>query len=82
MLKGNYSQSRSQITHIIEEQLQVSRLEVMESGTVWKALGGCKVSNADFSDHLLARVNESKECEITMTFYKKAAEQPLFELLK
>lgn len=81
VLEGNYSQNRSQISQIIEELLQVNQLEVMEPGTVWKALGDYKASSVDFPDHLLARVNESKGCEVTMTFDKKAAKQPLFELL-
>ena len=54
----------------------------MDPETVWKALGDYKASNADFPDHLLARVNESKGCDATITFDKKAAKQPLFELLK
>jgi predicted nucleic-acid-binding protein len=82
VLEGNYSQNRSQISQIIEGLLQVSQLEVMDPEIVWKALYDYKVSNVDFSDHLLARVNESKGCNATMTFDKKAAKQPLFKLLK
>ena len=41
-----------------------------------------KNSNADFPDHLIARVNESAGCESTVTFDKKASKQTGFEILK
>lgn len=49
---------------------------------MWRALKDYKDSNADFPDHLLARVNEQAGCVATVTFDKKAAKQPIFELLK
>ena len=41
-----------------------------------------KNSNADFPDHLLARINESNGCQATLTFDKKAGLQPPFQLLR
>ncbi|MCU7937444.1 MAG: type II toxin-antitoxin system VapC family toxin [Candidatus Thiodiazotropha sp. (ex Dulcina madagascariensis)] len=82
VLESNYHQSREQIASIIEQLLQVGQLEVMEPEVVWRALHDYRYSNADFPDHLLARVNESKGCQTTMTLDKKAAKQPAFQLLE
>ncbi|MCF6235921.1 MAG: hypothetical protein L3J70_06045 [Gammaproteobacteria bacterium] len=50
--------------------------------TIPKDIRDSKVSNADFSDHLLARKNESAGCKTTVTFDKKSSKQPAFKLLK
>ena len=82
VLERLYNQDRYSIATVIEELLQIGQLVVMEPQIDWKALRDYKQSNADFPDHLLARVNETNGCEITLTFDKKAAKQPGFELLK
>ena len=82
VLESNYDQNRVSIANVIEQLLQVGQLEVMEPSVVWKALNDYKSSNADFPDHLMARVNESAGCDSTVTFDKKASKQPAFELLK
>jgi predicted nucleic-acid-binding protein len=82
VLESNYNQSRGQIASIIEQLLQVGQLEVMEPEVVWRALNDYRNSNADFPDHLLARVNESRGCDVTVTFDRKAGKQPAFQLLK
>ena len=81
VLESNYDQDRQQIAHIIEELLQVGQLEVQQPEVVWRALSDYKNSNADFPDHLLARVNQSAGCNYTVTFDKKASKQPAFEPL-
>ncbi len=81
VLERLYNQDRANIASVIEKLLQIGQLEVMEPQTVWRALRDYKQSNADFPDHLLARVNEKNGCDITITFDKKAAKQPCFELL-
>lgn len=82
VLESNYGQTREQIFLILEKLLRVGQLEVMNPDVVWRALNDYKNSNADFPDHLLARVNQSEGCNKTMTFDRKAAKQPAFELLK
>lgn len=82
VLESNYNQDREQIASIIEQLLQVGQLEVMEPEVVWRALTDYKNSSADFPDHLLARVNESRGCDVTVTFDKKAAKQQSFRMLK
>ena len=82
VLESNYQQNRAEIASIIEQLLQVSQLDVMDPDVVWRALNDYKNSNADFPDHLMARVNEASGCEMTITFDKKASRQPAFQLLK
>ena len=82
VLESNYGQSRTEIATIIEQLLQVGQLDVMEPDVAWRALEDYKKSNADFPDHLMARINESQGCESTLTFDKKASKQPLFQILK
>jgi predicted nucleic-acid-binding protein len=62
--------------------MQVGQLEVMEPEVVWRALNDYKNSNADFPDHLLARINQSQGCDTTVTFDKRAAKQPGFQMLR
>lgn len=81
VLESSYGQNREQICKIFEQLLQVGQLEVSEPDVVWRALADYKKSNVDFPDHLLARVNESNGCDMTVTFDRKASKQPLFELL-
>lgn len=82
VLESNYDQDRAAISHVIEQLLQIGPLQVMESSVVWQALNDYKNSNADFPDHLIARMNKFAGCEATITFDKKASKQPAFELLK
>ena len=82
VLESNYQQNRAEIAAIIEQLLQVGQLEVMYPEVVWRALNDYKKSNVDFPDHLVARINESKGCETTLTFDKKASRQPSMQLLQ
>lgn len=82
VLERLYKQDRTEIASVIEELLQIGQLEVMDPQVVWQALRDYKQSNADFPDHLLARANEIKGCETTVTFDKKASRQPGFKLLQ
>ena len=82
VLERLYLQGRDGIATVIEELLQIGQLEIMEPQVVWRALNDYKQSNADFPDHLLARVNELNGCKSTVTFDKKASNKSCFELLK
>lgn len=81
VLESSYGLGRKAIADVIERLLQVSQLEIMDPDTVWHALEDYKKSNADFPDHLLARVNHARGCDATATFDKNAGKQPFFELL-
>ncbi len=82
VLESNYHLGRGQISAIIEQLLQTSQLEIMEPDALWRTLDDYKTSTADFADHLIARTNQSRGCDTTVTLDKKAALSPTFQLLK
>lgn len=75
MLSGAYRQQRADIANVIDSLLQVRQFEVQDTSVVWKALGDYRVSNADFSDHLIAYSNHHNGCAATVIFDRKAAKQ-------
>ena len=81
VLSSNYKQTREEIALVIERLLEAGEINVMDSAVVWKSLKDYRASNMDFADHLSARQNEYTGCESTVTFDKKAARQPAFEVL-
>tara|TARA_R110001592_G_scaffold221139_2_gene475815 strand:+ start:19755 stop:20153 length:399 start_codon:yes stop_codon:yes gene_type:complete len=81
VLESCYKQDRLAIASIIEQLLQVNELKILGADSVWLALSDYKKSNADFPDHLLARVNQESGCDATITFDRKAAKHSCFELL-
>lgn len=76
VLSGAYRQKRADIANVIDSLLQVRQFEVQETSVVWKALSDFRVSNADFSDHLIAYSNLHNGCDATVTFDRKTAKQP------
>ena len=82
VLESNYGQSKEAIASVIEQLLQISQLQIMEPEAVWRALSDFKTSNADFSNHLIARANVVNGCKSTVTFDNKAGKQVCFQFLK
>lgn len=82
VLESNYKQGKNTVILLIQELLQISQLEILDSETVWRALHDFKNSNADFSDHLIGESNLVNGCTQTFTFDKKAGKQPSFKILK
>lgn len=81
VLERSYKQDRDTIASVLEQLLLVDELVVGDPDTVWQAIRDYQKSNADFPDHLSARLNLAAECETTVTFDKKAGSQPGFTLL-
>lgn len=81
-LKGFYGYERTQIAAAVRGLLNVSELEVESAEDVHAALKDYEASGAGFADCLMARVNASTGCTHTVTFDRKAAKLPGFELLK
>ncbi|MBI3927760.1 MAG: type II toxin-antitoxin system VapC family toxin [Armatimonadetes bacterium] len=81
VLESCYHQRRQEIRAVLERMLQVSQLEMEAAQLVWRALRDYGASRADFSDHLLARVNQERGCVETVTFDRKAGESAGFRLL-
>lgn len=81
-LKGFYGYDRAQIAAAMRGLLNVSELEVESAEDVHAALKDYESSGAGFADCLMARLNVASGCERTVTFDRKAAKLPGFELLK
>ena len=82
VLESNYKVGRADIVSIIERLLCVEQFTMDQPSVVWRAVSDAKTSNADFPDHLVARIAEAAGCESTVTFDKKASKCHGFELLK
>lgn len=82
VLESNYKVGTANIVSIIERLLCVEQFTVDQPSVVWRAVSDAKTSNADFPDHLVARIAEAAGCESTVTFDKKASKCHGFELLK
>jgi predicted nucleic-acid-binding protein len=81
-LKGFYGYDRAQIAAAIRGLLDVAELEIESAEEIHAALGDYESSTAGFADCLLGRTNASAGCERTVTFDRKAARVPGFDLLK
>jgi predicted nucleic-acid-binding protein len=82
VLEGCYGQPKDTVVKTIEQILRVAQLRVDEPQVVWQALEDYRHHHADFADHLLGRINRSRDCTTTMTFDRQASKSPVFTLLK
>ena len=82
VLKDIYRYGRPQIASAIRAVMDVSELEIESANEVHSAVADFEKSSAGFTDCLLARTNAAAGCEHTITFDRKAAKLPGFELLK
>lgn len=81
VLKRCYSVTKPQLIEIIEGLLATKQLFVENAEVVWKALRAFDANTADFCDALAGQINVSNGCEHTVTFDRKAAKLPCFDLL-
>ncbi len=82
VLESAYGYSRAQIAEVIEKLLQTSQLTIDASEAAWIALAQYAKETVDFADALIATLNKQAGCRATVTFDKKAARLPEFELLR
>lgn len=82
VLEDCYGQRREQRVAVIEQLLKVAEIRLEGADIVRLALADFRAGKADFSDHLIARVNAARGCEPTLTFDKNASQAPGFSLLK
>ena len=77
-----YGYPREKIAAAIEQILDTAQLDVESSGDVSAAVKDYRRGAADFAECLLVRVNAATGCTHTVTFDRRAAKLPGFELLK
>ena len=81
VLQRCYGVAKPQVREIIEGLLTTKQFNVENVEVTWKALRAFDANSADFCDALIAQVNIHRGCEYTVTFDKKAASLPGFDLL-
>ena len=81
MLQRCYGVTKQQVRDIIEGLLTTKQLNVENVAVTWKALRAFDANNADFCGALNGQINIHSGCEYTVTFDKKAASLPGFDLL-
>jgi len=81
VLQRCYGVTKQQLRDIIEGLLTTKQLIVENVEVAWKALRAYDANSADFCDALIGQANVQSGCEHTVTFDKKAASLPGFDLL-
>jgi predicted nucleic-acid-binding protein len=81
VLQRCYGVTKQQLRDIIEGLLTTKQLIVENVEVAWKALRAYDANSADFCDALIGQANIHSGCEHTVTFDKKAASLPGFDLL-
>jgi len=76
-----YGCTRDQVGAAIEQILETVQLRVESSTDVTEALRSFRKGSADFSDCLMAQSCRSAGCDYTITFDRRAAKLPGFQLL-
>jgi predicted nucleic-acid-binding protein len=82
ILARGYGYPRTAIADAIERIMEIAQLQVESSTDVASALADFRQGPAGFTDCLVAHLNRTAECTHTVTFDRKAAKLPGFELLK
>ncbi|MEA2080574.1 MAG: type II toxin-antitoxin system VapC family toxin [Pseudomonadota bacterium] len=81
VLQRCYGVKKPQVREIIEALLGTKQLIVENVEVTWKALRAFAANNVDFCDALIGQANIHSGCEHTVTFDKRAASLPGFDLL-
>jgi len=81
VLSRAYGYEKATIQAVLQRMFLASELVVEQQEQGWSALRAFAQGNADFSDYLIAHMNQYSGCEYTITFDRKASGHRLFRLL-
>jgi len=82
VLARAYGYSRAVISGVLQQILSTAELAVEDHAIAWLALTDYQGGIPSYSDCLIGRIHQTKGCETTVTFDKKAARLEIFQLLK
>jgi predicted nucleic-acid-binding protein len=82
VLAGAYRQPAAELAATLERLLQIETLKVQEEQAVFTALSLVRNGRGDFADALIGALNDEAGCRHTLTFDRKAARLPSFELAR
>lgn len=81
-LEREFKLPRGAIAEYLERILRAPEFTILDTDQALEALGRFRACEATFSDCLLAALNQSHGCEVTVTFDPRAAACAGFALLK
>ena len=82
VLSRAYGYEKVTIQAVLQRIFLAAELVVEQQEQGCSALRDFARGHADFSDYLIAHMNQAAGCEYTITFDKKASDHRLFRLLK
>lgn len=71
ILEGAYGYERARIAEALHRLLEVDRFRIADTALAWRALDAYR-AGADFSDALIALLDEQAGCDYTASFDRKA----------
>lgn len=81
VLQDCYAVNKPALLDIVRTLLESDELEIEAKSLVWQALQTFSAHSLDFSDALIALVNQNSGCVTTLTFDRVAAKCQGFKLL-
>ena len=82
VLARGYKYKKEQIVSVVQQILSTVEFSFEKQNILWETLEEYEQKNLDFSDALIARLNQTYSCETTFTFDESASKCSEFELLK
>ncbi len=77
-----YKQPKGKIQEILRTLLLAENISLQHRDAVWKALREFELGDADFSDYLIAHVNQECGASVTLTFDRSASQSRLFRIAR
>ena len=82
VLTSAYRYPKPSVVGVLEQILRIAQLRVEDPELAWLSVNDYRRSNADFSDHLIGRLNAAHGCAKTITFNRSAESAAGFELIR
>jgi len=77
-----YKQQKVKIQEVVRTLLLAENIELQHRDAVWKALREFELGDADFSDYLVAYINQECGASATLTFDRFASQNRLFRIAR
>ncbi len=81
VLRSVFGESRAETMDAIEKLLIVEEFVIDEEDAVRRAVHLTRSGPGGFTDYLIGELNRAKDCRFTVTFDRKLAKSPAFQLL-
>jgi predicted nucleic-acid-binding protein len=82
VLEEVYAVEKPALLGVLRQLLESDQLVIEHKPAAWGAVSEFSKSSLDFGDAMIAQLGKKSGCEYTLTFDKRAAKTPEFQLLK